>query len=120
MVETPYTGLRMPEDELDPVEPAYSSGRAEVMKRLQIGLVGLGAMLLMVALANVVMDRAKESDATTVPEAAATVEAKPSTPAVADPLVDVGVVPEMPAAPAAGAAPPTKPARTGTTGNAAP
>lgn len=107
----------MPEDELDPAEPAYSSGRAEVMKRLQIGLVGLGAMLLMVALANVVMDRAKESDGTTVPEAAATVEAKPSTPTVADPLVDVGVVPEMPAAPAA---PPTKPARTGTTGNAAP
>jgi hypothetical protein len=107
----------MPEDELDPAEPAYSSGRAEVMKRLQIGLVGLGAMLLMVALANAVMDRAKESDGTTVPEAAATVEAKPSTPTVADPLVDVGVVPEMPAAPAA---PPTKPARTGTTGNAAP
>ena len=102
MVETPFTGLRLPEDDLDQIEQQQGSGRAETIQRLQIGLVGLGAMLLMVALANVVMDRAKESEATTVPEAAANVDSRQVMPAVADPLVDVGVVPDMPsvAAPA--------------------
>ena len=67
------------------------------MQRLQIGLIGLATMTLVVAMANIIMERAKESDATTVPEAAATMAAEPAMPAPAsDPLSDAGVVPELP------------------------
>lgn len=71
--------------------------RAEAMKRLQIGLLGLAAMLLMVALANIVMERAKQSDAAVVPEAVDPAAMDDGTP-LKDPLVDAGVVPELPSA----------------------
>lgn len=69
--------------------------RAEAIRRLQIGLLGLAAMLLMVALANIVMERAKQSDASVVPEAVDTAQKAEPAP-LKDPLVDAGVVPELP------------------------
>lgn len=88
-------------DERDETNPAPLGGtREQAMQRLQIGLSGLAAMVLMVGLANIVMDRAKETDAATVPEAAATV-APTNAPKQNDPLVDAGVVPDLPANPAA-------------------
>ncbi|MBW8754215.1 MAG: hypothetical protein JF595_08680 [Sphingomonadales bacterium] len=64
--------------------------RAQAVHRMQIGLFGLAAMLLLVGLANIIMDRARlAEDADMSPEAAASVSAKnPS-----DPLADIGVVP---------------------------
>ncbi|MDD3799126.1 MAG: hypothetical protein PHE36_08115 [Novosphingobium sp.] len=86
-----------------PEAPAAPLGgtRAEAIRRLQIGVAGLAAMPMMIGLANIVMDRAKESDATTVPEAAATAAPKPPPAPVSDPLADAGVVPDVPATPAA-------------------
>lgn len=79
------------------VLPAPLGGtRAEAMQRLQIGLLGLAAMLLMVALANIVMERAKLTDAAVVPESVDPSAKAGSTEPVKDPLVDAGVVPEMP------------------------
>ncbi len=79
-----------------PEELTVTTGptRAEAIFRLQIGLAGLVAMLMMIGLANIIMDRAKESDATTVPEAASTA-APVKTPPVpgSDPLADAGVIP---------------------------
>lgn len=72
--------------------------RAEAIRRLQIGIAGIAAMLMMIGLANIVMDRAKETDATTVPEAAAPVEPEEPAAPLRDPLADVGVVPDVPAA----------------------
>jgi hypothetical protein len=74
--------------------------RSQAMQRLQIGLSGLAAMILLVALANIIMDRAQESDDLAVPEAAPTL-ASTDAPAEAtrDPLADVGVVPGLPASP---------------------
>ena len=79
--------------------PAPLGGtRAQAIQRLQVGLFGLAAMILMVALANIIMDRAKESEATTVPEAAPTSMPDPSaTESASDPLDDAGVVPDLPA-----------------------
>ena len=76
-------------------EPAPLSGtRAERIQRLQIGFFGIGAMCLLVALADVVISRAERTQATAVPEAAPTVQptaiASPR-----DPLADAGVVPEL-------------------------
>ena len=73
--------------------------RAEAIQRLQIGLSGIAVMVLLVALADVVQNRAKETEATSVPEAAATVAAEaPETPK-SDPLAEAGVVPDLPAEP---------------------
>ena len=96
------------------VPPTVRERRAQAVHRMQVGLFGLAGMLLLVGLANIIMDRALISgDATAASAAAAASAAKLSTEgAVAspanDPLADIGVVPDMPAAespaPAASAA----------------
>ena len=63
--------------------------RAQAVHRLQIGLIGLVMMLLIVALANIIMDRARVGDAA----AAAPNEAKAAPTGASDPLADIGVVP---------------------------
>lgn len=74
--------------------------RSQAVHRLQIGLFGLGGMLLMVGLANIVMERARQSEAATAsatPVAAITTPGDAETTASAsDPLVDMGVAPELP------------------------
>ena len=88
-----------PTDETAPPAPLGGT-RSEAVRRLQIGLSGLAAMILMVALASVVLDRARQTDATTVPEAAATTEPVQTAPAPkGDPLAEAGVVPDLPAEP---------------------
>lgn len=81
----------------EPLPAPLGGTRAEAMKRLQIGLLGLAAMVLMVALANIVMERAKQTDAAVVPEAVDPASAGSAEP-LKDPLVDAGVVPELPSA----------------------
>ena len=65
--------------------------RVQAVHRLQVGLFGLAGMLLLVSLANVIMDRAEMSDANTI-GAAVSASAEPAN----DPLVDMGVAPELP------------------------
>lgn len=78
----------------------FGGTRAEAVHRLQVGMFGLGAIVLMIGLANVVMERARQSDATSVPEASATVAADdmPAQKQNKDPLADAGVVPDLPQA----------------------
>ena len=73
--------------------------RAQAVQRLQIGIAGLASMVLMIALANIIMDQANRTEATSVPQAAATVAAKPTAAPQNDPLAEAGVVPDMPAEP---------------------
>ena len=94
------------------VPPTVRERRAQAVHRLQVGLFGLAGMLLLVGLANIIMDRALISDnATAASSAASVAAAKVSPDAVQtpanDPLADIGVVPDMPAAesPVAGALP---------------
>ena len=83
-------GAEAPEELLAPL----GGTRAEAIFRLQIGVAGLAAMLMMIGLANIVMDRAKETEATTVPEAASTAAPVKNAPVPADdPLADAGVIP---------------------------
>lgn len=72
-----------------------SSRRTRNLQRLQIGLAGVVFMILLVGLASVIQNRAAETDATTVPEAAPTTEPTPMAPQN-DPLAEAGVVPDMP------------------------
>lgn len=65
--------------------------RAQAVQRLQTGLFGVAAILLIVGLANIINDRARM-----VEEAGKSVEAQASasaSPANSDPLADIGVVP---------------------------
>lgn len=81
----------------------FNGTRSERVQRVQVGLFGLGAMMLLVGLADIVITRAQESQASAVPEAAPTTPPSDA-PAPRDPLADAGVVPELPVEPKA---PPT-------------
>ena len=86
------------------VPPTVRERRAQAVHRMQVGLFGLAGMLLLVGLANIIMDRALlGDDATAASSAAAASAAKVSSEGAAaspanDPLADIGVVPDMPAA----------------------
>ena len=86
------------------VPPTVRERRAQAVHRMQVGLFGLAGMLLLVGLANIIMDRALlGDDATAASSAAAASAAKVSPEGAAaspanDPLADIGVVPDMPAA----------------------
>ena len=85
------------------VPPTVRERRAQAVHRLQVGLFGLAGMLLLVGLANIIMDRALISDNATAASSAASVAAARVSPDAVqtpanDPLADIGVVPDMPAA----------------------
>lgn len=80
-----------------------SGTRSQTVQRLQVGLAGLSGMVLLVALASIIMERAQEAEASAVPEAAATMAAEGDNKA-RDPLADAGVVPDLPANPSPAAA----------------
>ena len=67
--------------------------RGQAMQRMQIGLAGLAAMVLLVGLASIIMTSAQQNQADVVPEAASTVSVREPVEPVSDPLADMGVVP---------------------------
>ncbi len=78
--------------------------RAEAVQRLQVGVIGIGAMVLLVGLASIIGGQAELNDDQAVPEAAPTTEPKPK-PAQANPLADAGVVPDIADEPSAAPTP---------------
>jgi hypothetical protein len=108
----------MTQDPFDPPYPAapeptqapLAGSRSQSIQRLQVGLFGLAAMVLLVALANIIRNSADQNEATVVPEAAPTMVAQPKDDTASDPLVDAGVVPDMPSEQSGkGNAPPSRP-----------
>lgn len=74
--------------------PTARELRAQAVHRLQVGMLGICAMLLLVGLANVIMDRAREVEAATTPVVHEAIDApKPVIKPAADPLADIGVAP---------------------------
>lgn len=69
--------------------PSARQLRAQAVYRLQFGLLGLAVMLLLVGLANIIMDRAKLAESTMPAAGLSTASASPKS----DPLADIGVVP---------------------------
>jgi len=79
--------------------PTARELRSQAVHRLQVGLFGLCAMLLLVGLANIIMDQAKISDSKKDPvEEVIAADEAPKKPAT-DPLADIGVVPSADPAP---------------------
>lgn len=92
-------GRNRPLGALDPVaepEPATpaSVNRQEAIQRLQVGVFGVAAMLLLVGLASIIGSQADFTEQAAVPEAAPTTEPTPE-PSRANPLADAGVVPDI-------------------------
>ena len=78
-----------------PIQPGSRDMRAQAVHRLQVGMFGLAAMLLLVSLASVIMQRVVNSDRSVV---ASEPSGSPSAATANDPLVDLGVAPEVPVA----------------------
>lgn len=81
-------------------EPANTgpAARAEGLQRVQVGLFGIAAMILLVGLASIIGSQADLADEAAVPDAAPTTEPRPAPPPT-NPLADAGVVPDIPAEP---------------------
>jgi hypothetical protein len=92
------------------VPPTARQMRAQAVHRLQVGVFGLCTMLLIVGLANIIMDRARLSDTKEPVEEVVAVDAQPKKPA-SEPLADIGVVPAADPTPGA-LAPPGQPTGT--------
>jgi hypothetical protein len=76
------------------MEPTTREVRTQSVHRLQVGLFGLGAMVLLVGLANIIMDRASENEEVDpAMEEVIAVDEQPKKQS-SDPLADIGVVPE--------------------------
>lgn len=89
-------------DAIDEIPATPLGGtRAQALQRLQVGGSLLIGIVLIVGLANVIENRATQSDQEVVPEAAATVAPDPAQATANDPLADAGVVPDLPAEPSA-------------------
>jgi hypothetical protein len=99
MASEPVTDLQ---DEVETPSAFQKRTRAEAIQRLQVGLSGLGAMLLLLSLAYIIQARVKDTDKAAVPQTIASVSGDGTQPANKDPLVDAGVIPELPAQPAGG------------------
>ena len=72
--------------------PTARELRAQVVHRLQVGLFGLAAMLLLVGLANIIMDRARLNDNFSSDPVSVSSPKSAESPG-SDPLADIGVVP---------------------------
>ena len=82
-----------------PPEGALLGGtRAEAQQRLQVGLAGLGSMVLLIGLASALGNQADINEELAVPDAAPTTEPTEAPPQ-RDPLADAGIVPEIPPEP---------------------
>lgn len=79
-------------------EAPLGGTRAEALQRLQVGLSGIFAMILLVGLASVIGNQAERAEEAAVPDAAPTTEPT-SAPPQRDPLADAGVVPDIPVEP---------------------
>lgn len=80
------------------IVPPAGEARAEAVQRLQVGLFGIGAMVLLVGLASIIGSQADLTEDAAAPEAAPTTEPSPA-PSQANPLADAGVVPDIAAEP---------------------
>lgn len=77
---------------------AENSRRQEGLQRVQIGLTGVAGVLLLVGLANVVIDKARIDDRTAPPPIVATINTNASDSSPKEPLAELGVQPASDAA----------------------
>lgn len=87
-----------PLDSAPPDGAPLGGTKSEATQRLQIGLFGLGSMVLLIGLATIIGNQADRTQEGSVPEAAPTTEPVDA-PQQRDPLASAGIVPDIPAEP---------------------
>lgn len=93
------------DDALHFTPPSKRELRTQAVHRLQVGLLGLAAILLLIALASAIMQHARlAEDAAALANGGARIQAARPSGGPGDPLADMGVAPEMRAGRAPGAA----------------
>jgi hypothetical protein len=83
--------------------PDFDPDRRESWRRIRVGLTGLGGILLLIGLANAMLQQLGKANAPVVPSVAE--QAARSSDAKNEPLAELGVAPGAPATP-----PPSAPA----------
>ncbi|MDE1916077.1 MAG: hypothetical protein KGH96_08255 [Sphingomonadales bacterium] len=73
--------------------PSARELRAQAIQRLQVGVFGLALMLLLVGLANIIMDHAKANEAALASSSKAAMSSSGAGAGNTDPLADISVVP---------------------------
>ena len=101
------------DDDREPGAAPLAGTRRERIQRLQIGLFGLGFMVLSVGLANIIQTSAQQNQAAAVDEPPAS-PTKDVPPPPRDPLADVGVAPDLAEPDAVAGAAPLPQAQEGT------
>ncbi|WP_337660878.1 hypothetical protein [Erythrobacter sp. Alg231-14] len=86
------------EGEAPPEGAPLGGTKSEATQRLQVGLFGIGSMVLLVGLASVLGNQADLTQEGAVPDAAPTTEPTEAA-SQRDPLADAGIVPDIPAEP---------------------
>ncbi|MEM9084422.1 MAG: hypothetical protein AAGB23_00700 [Pseudomonadota bacterium] len=81
-----------------PRDAPLGGTRAEALQRLQVGVTGLAAMVVVIGVASIIGGQADIAEEAAVPDAAPTTEPT-AAPPQRDPLADAGVVPDIPAEP---------------------
>jgi|GEM_PF-1148454 hypothetical protein len=77
--------------------PGSRDLRSQAVHRLQVGIFGLAAMLLLVSLASVIMQRVQTADRSAIAaEPSGSASGSAGVSPANDPLVDLGVAPEVP------------------------
>lgn len=76
---------------------AENPRRQEGLQRIQIGLTGVAGVILLVGLANIVIEKARVDDSSTPPPVVATIDTNSMTPK--EPLAELGVQPATEQAP---------------------
>lgn len=69
--------------------------RAQAIQRLQVGIFGLALMLLLVGLANIIMDQARANEASLNAASKAAMSSSGAGAANTDPLADISMVPTI-------------------------
>ena len=87
--------VRRAEEDAPPEAAPLGGTRAEAQQRLQVGLFGIGAMVVLVGLASIIGNQADQTQERAVPEAAPTTEPTEAAPQ-RDPLADAGIIPAEP------------------------
>jgi len=87
-----------PNGEAPPEGAPLGGTKSEAAQRLQVGLFGIGSMVLLVGLASILGNQADLAEERAVPNAAPTTEPTEASPQ-RDPLADAGIVPDIPSEP---------------------
>lgn len=99
MAFDPHDPATVRQAEDGPATSPLSGTRQQRVQRLQVGLFGFAAMVMVLGLADIIMSTAENNQLAGTDELAPVTDEDVPPPPARDPLAEAGVVPELPAEP---------------------